>query len=98
MFDLNAVLKIFERILESTKTETVLAFSLHRVLNYPYTRGRKPTARRPDAAHLGILPGPRPFIVIRTATFFFFNDRYAAINRQISFFFGLCHQIGQKKA
>ena len=47
-----------------------------------YARGRQPTARGPDAAGQGILPGPRPFIVIRPATFFFFNERYAAINRR----------------
>ena len=34
-------------------------------------------------ARRGILPGPRPFIVIRTSHLFsFFNDRYAAMNRQ----------------
>ena len=31
----------------------------------------------------GILPGPQPFIVIRTSHLFpFFNDRYAAMSRQ----------------
>ena len=38
----------------------------------PYGRGRRPNARGPDAACQGILPGPRPFIVIRPATFFLF--------------------------
>ena len=38
-----------------------------------YTRGRQPTARWPDAAHQGILPGPRPFIVTWPTTFFLFS-------------------------
>ena len=48
-----------------------------------HTRGRQPAARGPDEALQGILPGRRPFTVIRPSTFFsFFNDRYAAINRR----------------
>ena len=40
-----------------------------------YSRGRRqPTARRPDEACQGGLPGPQPFTL--------FNDRYAAINRR----------------
>ena len=67
--------------------------------------GRQPTARGPNAARQGILPGLRLFIVIRPATFFsFFSGRYAAINRRNdshllakTFVCGLRHRFVQKK-